>query len=316
MFAILRVQKIKSRADAVCMTMHGKRADRGTHYDRNRTHLNRHWTPDPVDAPPDWNAAIDATVARLGARRRKGATLAAHFLVSATPEFFADDGGGLDIKKAHAWAEDVLRAFQERYPDQIALARLDLDESSPHMDVVVVPVYAKKTKYTCVLTVSYRQVFAGDDKYEAQTRLAELQDWFADAMSNWGLKRGRPKAQTQREHLTHQEYAERQKQREIALQQELKHARAIRAQNEAQRSDLTAAAHRLQAEARKRQLLLDEAQKHFRTTLKMLAGVRAKAAELAEIEDDYLTNVAAYKTLSWVDETVENLQQVQPTDRG
>lgn len=215
-YAILRVERIKSRSDLHAATRHGRREDAGQHYDPERTPFNRHWSANRVTKPVDWATGVDAAVTRMGAECRKAATVAAEFFVGASSAYFDPPAGTnapFDMVKVTAWEEATMAAFYERFGKGVVAARLDLDEGSPHMAICVLPTYTKTTKHKQGTVVSYRKVFGGEDRQEARETLIELQDWYAAEMAPLGLRRGVPKAVTGREHLTHQEYA-RRRQRE------------------------------------------------------------------------------------------------------
>jgi hypothetical protein len=225
-FAILRVQRLKTRRDLHAATRHGRREDGGQHYDRTRTPFNLHWAAGPVVGPVDWAEGVDCAIRRLGAKCRKGAPVAAEFFVGASPEYFdpvGDAGGHFNMARVMAWAEATMAAFYERHGEAVVAGRLDLDEGSPHMAICVLPVYTKTTRYTRTVVVSYRKVFGGETKQEARDRMIELQDWYAEKMAPLGLVRGIPKTITGRTHLSHHQYARKRRQedeaRALALRQ-------------------------------------------------------------------------------------------------
>ncbi len=249
-FAFLRVERIRRVIDAANATRHGLRIDNGSHYDRSRTHQNRHWyRGQETDHPVDWLAAIRETAEALGARFRKGAPLAAELILEASARWFENPVTGTwDMNRINLWVEFNLRALEARYPGMMAAARLDLDEGTPHLAVAIVPVVVKKTKHTSTRVVSYRKIFGGDDKLEARRRMIALQDWYADAMAPLGLVRGTPKAVTAREHLTHQQYAARMASIETTLAASLQDATRKVKELEEQLATLSAAKSKLERE--------------------------------------------------------------------
>lgn len=226
-YAILRVQRVKSRSDLHAATRHGRREDAGQHYDPERTPFNRHWSACPVLGPVDWATGVDAAVTRMGAECRKGAAVAAELFVGASSAFFDPPAGAnapFDMAKVTAWEEATMSALYERFGERVVAARLDLDEGSPHMAICVLPTYTKTTKHKRTTVVSYRKVFGGENRQEARETLIELQDWYAAKMAPLGLSRGVPKAVTGRTHLTHQEYARRRRQEDEARAEALRKA--------------------------------------------------------------------------------------------
>lgn len=87
-YAILRVKRVKTKADLAGATRHGRREDTGTHFDPERTPYNLHWSACQVTKPVDWVYGVERAVARTGATTRQGATVAAEFLVAASPQYF------------------------------------------------------------------------------------------------------------------------------------------------------------------------------------------------------------------------------------
>lgn len=219
-YAILRVQRLKSKADLDGATRHGQRADSSTHFDPERTPFNMHWAAGRVTGPVDWNQAVQDTFDRFGVTPRKKAPLAADFLVTASPEYFSpvSDEKHFNMDRVIAWADAVLAAFHERFPRMVAAARLDLDEGNPHMSICVVPIYWKVTKHSAKYAVSYRKIFGGDTRSAASDNMSGLQDWFAEKMAPLGLTRGVRKRVTGRSHESHQEYARRRRILDEALQ--------------------------------------------------------------------------------------------------
>jgi len=237
-FAILRVQRLKSKSDLDGGTRHGRREDTGTHFDPERTPFNEHYGATRVVGPVDWADAVEWSATRLGAVFRSGATKAAEFFVGASPEYFAPREGEpfFNMDRVYAFRDGVLAAFYERFGERVVLARLDLDEGTPHVTIVVLPVYEKKTKHKTQLTVSYREEFGGQNRLEARAKLIELQDWIARKLEPIGLVRGVSKAVTGREHLTHHQYARRRRiedeARKTALEEAEQRVADLRRQNE------------------------------------------------------------------------------------
>ena len=228
-YAVLRINRLKSKSDLDGATRHGKREDTGTHFDPERTQYNEHFGACRNAGPVDWAEMVKAALERRGAIARKGATVAAEFFVGASPEFFAPRAPEphFNMDRVREFADAVLSAFYERFGDMVVAARLDLDEGSPHMSICVVPIYDKVTKDKTQPTVSYRKVFGGNSRLEARDNLIELQDWFAEKMAPLGLERGRPKAVTHREHLSHHQYAKRRREEDEARAKALKEAQDL-----------------------------------------------------------------------------------------
>lgn len=226
-YAILRVERLETYKDVDNATEHGRRADSGTHYDPARTALNRHWLgTERVAEPVDWGRAIKDAVRDQQLHVRGNGAVAAELLLAASPDFFIGEDGEIDAEKLDRWLEANLAWLDQRFPGMVLAVRLDLDEASPHLAVLVLPIYEKTTRHTAARAVSYRKVFCGADKAETSARMVALQDDYAAAMAPLGLERGVPKAITGREHLTHQQYVTRKIREDEARRQALATAAA------------------------------------------------------------------------------------------
>lgn len=209
-FAILRVQPLRSWSAVEAMSRHGRREVVDVeHCDRQRSGLNRagsQWAD-----PNDVRACVEAAAAHHGARWRKGAPRASHVLVTASPSFFrpADPGavGTWDQARLDNWLAANLEWASRRWPNQIACWRLDLDESTPHCDIFVVPINHYRTRGGReVSEVSHRTAFGS-----SRRSFAELQDAYAKEMAPLGLARGRPRSVTKAYHVNPGEYRRRLK---------------------------------------------------------------------------------------------------------
>ena len=245
----IRVKPLKQWSDVSNATRHGKREDPAKHVDRVRTHLNQHWrsmtdpeNPEkrrlfPQAEPVDIAEAFRDLAQHRGAKWRKGAIVGTEMLFIASPGFFGPPGPRRD-EKARRWAEDCLRAVMKRYPRQIAAARLDLDETTPHFSVFMLPTYRKeyagterKSTRKPRLTISHNQTFGTPES------LSALQDWAAEAMQEAGhaLERGEPKATKGADHTTPAEGRRRLQEAEGA-------ARGIRKAAEAEAAQIVSQA--------------------------------------------------------------------------
>jgi hypothetical protein len=200
-YAILRVKPLKSWSQISAMARHGRRLGEDMdHIDRMRSPINRSGSDWHADAG-DLRACIQAVAAHHGAKPRKGAPLGSHLLLTASAGYFRpDDPGALgtwDPARLEAWLSANLKWVRERWPQRVAAWRLDLDESTPHLDVFLVPVHQWKTRGGKTLTqVSHRSAFGS-----SRRSFTLLQNDYAAAMAPLGLKRGRPRSVTGAVHV-------------------------------------------------------------------------------------------------------------------
>lgn len=245
----VRIKPLKQWSDVSNATRHGAREDPAKHVDRSRTELNMHWRsmPNPEngkkrmmsrqDGPVDIAEAFRDLAEYRGAKWRKGAIVGTEMLFIASPGFFGPPGQQRD-EKARKWAQDCMLAAMKRYPRQIAACRLDLDETTPHFSVFLLPMYQKeyagKTRKSTRkprLTISHNQTFGTPES------LSALQDWAAEAMQEAGhaLERGEPKATKGPDHTTPAEGRRRLQEANEAAEQVVAdaHAQATQIRTEA-----------------------------------------------------------------------------------
>lgn len=214
----VKVKPLTQWSDVSNATRHGRRDDPAKHVDRSRTHLNQHWIAAKItkkDGTVQWGMnkseeavdiaeAFKATAEGANLKWRKNAIVGTEMLFIASPGFFGPPGAARN-KKAEEWSLDCLRAAMKKYPGQIAAARLDLDETTPHFSVFLLPAYAKsyggekrQSTRKPKPTISHNQVFGKPEQ------LSALQDWAAAEMKAAGhkLERGNPKTTKGSDYLT------------------------------------------------------------------------------------------------------------------
>lgn len=285
-YIAVRVKPLKKWSDVANATRHGRREDLARHVDRSRTHLNRHWAVtgtcefEEHPEPADIEVAFNITAGIAGANWRKGAIVGTEMIFIASPEYFNDyesewdalDGkpGKLNVQRANEWAEDCLAAAQAKFPGQIAAARLDLDEKTPHLSVFMLPMYEKsyegqkrhsERQRRPRKAISHNQVLGSPDK------LSALQDWITDEMQARGrkeLRRGRRKLTKGPDHLTPAEgrrlIAEARKEAERIMQ-------AATVEVERMRAEQAAEVEELRDAVRQRDALIETIRTVLRQTL-------------------------------------------------
>lgn len=204
-FIALRVRPLKKWSDVAAATEHGQRIRNVAHVDLSRSHLNTHWVHDAkagglvrTDAPADITACLRRRANQIGARWHKTAIVGTEVMFIASPDFFQTSDGDCDHARAHHWAETCLRAWQGLFPGQSVCARLDLDETTPHLSVFFLPLHGRryrsasralKAPKAVNLKVSHNKTFGEAKGPEV---LSMLQNWIADEMqiAGFDLHRG------------------------------------------------------------------------------------------------------------------------------
>ncbi len=204
----IRIAKIRTRTDAGGATRHGRRGKGVKNVKRERSHLNAHWVVDlggkihRVPEPINVGQSLVDRAEELKAAFRSNGAIGSEAIIWTGGDYLSCETE-MDRLKAVSFAEDAIEAMVKKYGKRVIGARLDLDETSPHVSVFLLPVYVKdhggelRKSTGRKLSVSHNKVFAG-----GPDGMARLQDWIAEAMQAAGhdLVRGRPASETGRLH--------------------------------------------------------------------------------------------------------------------
>ena len=176
--AILRTAKLKS-ASAIrgC----------GTHNARTRPTPNANSKIKNevlVDGGKDVYETVMQHIKESGVKRkiRANAVLAQEIFLSASPEYFRTDpaaAGTWNQKKMEKWRDASFDFLKKKYGKNLVDCRLHLDESTPHMHAIIVPIVQGKKG----AKLSAKECFGKKD-------LTKLQDEYPRAVSHLGLERG------------------------------------------------------------------------------------------------------------------------------
>lgn len=115
------------------------------------------------------------------------------------------DNSHLERKEGiEKWAKDMYNYIAGKYgEDNIAAFVVHLDETTPHAHCIVVPIdQAGK--------LSFKNVFAGSDKYEFSKRTKQLWDEAAHIAEKYGMKRGDDKLTTGAKHKSYLQWMREQ----------------------------------------------------------------------------------------------------------
>lgn len=102
------------------------------------------------------------------------------------------------------WAQDMYNFMARKYGEEnIAAFVVHLDETLPHVHCTIVPINAAGK-------LSYKEIFAGKDKYEYSQRTKQLHDELAEVNRKWGLERGDSIAVTGAQNKTYLQWLKEQ----------------------------------------------------------------------------------------------------------
>lgn len=206
-FSAVRIQKIKGIEGFGAIERHGKRQDASSlsRCDMSKTPNNLAWSLS--DDPLSVTGALAKRREALGKAKTYGkAAVGGHLLCVVSPEWVAATGDIHDPKNprntaifnaAKSWAEKSFGV------GSVISCRMDLDESGGGVvDVVVVPEMRKKVGGKEVSYLALNKAF--EKEFGKKRSYSKMQDSWAEYCQQHldkSLQRGKPKSETQREHV-------------------------------------------------------------------------------------------------------------------
>lgn len=169
-YAVFRVEKIKTRAGLGSRAAHNLRVNptAAPHADPAKKSQNRTAGARTVEAV---QTALDKRLSSLAKPPRSNAVLAVELMLTASPEWFAA-GGDLQAwaKATHAW---ISTEFGQ---ENILTVSLHRDESTPHIQALIVPIHDGKLRAA--------------HWFDGPKKLSELQTRYHRNVASLGLRRG------------------------------------------------------------------------------------------------------------------------------
>ena len=167
-YAIMRAKKLANMGSVAASMQHCYR-ERETHNaDQERTPDNQHLVAKSTDE------AMGKLRALLPEKRRKDAVLAVEYVMTASPEWFAQ----ATPEQEKAFFQRSLQWLVDKYgADRIVTASIHRDEATPHLSAFVVPLTQDKR-------LSAKEFIGSRDKMRAD------QTSYAGCVADLGLERG------------------------------------------------------------------------------------------------------------------------------
>lgn len=177
-YVVCRAEKLKTAGNVGGSAAHIQRTRPTPNADPDRTGLNRVLVGAAGDDIP---ALVRARIADYGLKTRKNSVLAFEVILSASPDYFRPEApevsGTWDAARLEPWVDASQKWLREKYGSRLISAVLHLDEETPHIHAVVVPV-DEKNSLNC-------RAFLGNRKL-----LSQLQTDAGNAFKHLGLDRG------------------------------------------------------------------------------------------------------------------------------
>ncbi|MFB2839835.1 MobV family relaxase [Floridanema evergladense] len=175
--AILRIKKLKSWRSLGVAASHDMRSFPTVNADSSRgmVLLAGEGTSDGV---------VNLAFQKVGEQKiRKNAVVAVEIVLGVSSEYFRPDSphsyGEWDIERLKVWQEVSNQWLKEQLKDNILQTTLHLDEASPHIHCLWIPLSEKgKLSY-------YQTPFGG-----SRNNLSKIQDSYAAAVAKLGIERG------------------------------------------------------------------------------------------------------------------------------
>lgn len=183
-FAIMRNNKIKTKAAVAASLKHNFREQETPNADPQKTGQNQHLPG--RESTEQALAYLDDRLATLERKPRANAVLAVEYLVTASPEWMAKASKADEkefFKQAGKWITDKYGA------ENVITASIHRDETTPHMAFYVVPI-----------TDDGR--LSAKDHIGNREKMRSDQDSFAAAVEHLGLKRGIKGSKAQHEKIS------------------------------------------------------------------------------------------------------------------
>ncbi|WP_285711110.1 plasmid recombination protein [Erythrobacter oryzae] len=168
-------------------------------------------------------------LAQCGIKAAEGQVVAVEYMITASPEWFH----GKDPKEYSDWINSSLKFINDRHPRGVLSAKLHLDESTPHLHVICMPLYedivrkrgarpktpeavARRAMEEAlapkVWRLSYDRVM-GNSRYA----LRDMQDQYHRHVQHLGLARGEDTVGQNKRHIPLKELRRQLEEREREL---------------------------------------------------------------------------------------------------
>ena len=148
-YAIIRHNKLRSLAALGAVGMHNGRLKEEGNVDGSRSHLNRHIDGHGNKLEPGRGWLIKPVRDRLkelDVKVRSNAVLAIEVMMTTSPDWWEEFPEGSPERKARgaAWMREQVAYVKERFgADNVVAISLHLDEKTPHVHAVVMPLVQK-----------------------------------------------------------------------------------------------------------------------------------------------------------------------------
>ena len=181
-FAIIHVEKLRNLGKIDAAEKHNFRLISVINADERKALSNVNFR----ESPEKLAKKVTARLAKLGIKPRGDSIQAYEMLMTFSPEMREK----IDEK---TWALANLKWAEDRYgADNILHATMHYDEKTPHLHLIITPVieYSGQRNFTNQNRLSFKEIFGGKLLSDTKKKLSKLQSDYAEAMAEFGLRRG------------------------------------------------------------------------------------------------------------------------------
>lgn len=183
-YVVCRIAKLKTLGNIAGAAAHNARIRPTPNADPEREHLNR-----TLLGSGDGLADVRDKLDQVTGKIRSNAVLAVEMVLTASPEWFT--AGGSVLGRVDSYCEAALAALLDRYGNRLAAVELHMDEDTPHLHAILVPL---EDKPDGTVNLNCRGLFGGAAKLRA------LQTWAGVWGQAIGLERGKTRVEEAEAH--------------------------------------------------------------------------------------------------------------------
>lgn len=187
-FAILRTKKIKDATAVTQAEKHNLRIKYAGNVDPSKSHLNRILYDEfnIQSGEKNLNQCLTEYYKEKKVSQKKNSVQMMEFVLTASPKFFKDAAP----EKVSKWADHQIEFFKKKFGDQFKLAVLHLDETTPHIHVMISTEQKSIKKYKNQFGEFHKEGWSLNVKRYDRNFLIDLQTEYAEHNSKFGLQRG------------------------------------------------------------------------------------------------------------------------------
>jgi hypothetical protein len=183
-FAILRLNKLKTFGNIGGLSAHIERTMDCPNADKSLQHLNQKFV-----GTGNLCADVQTRIESAGVKPQTDSVLAVEFLMSASPDYFKEGFSGSRKSKLENFCRNSKVWLKQNFGEEnLVEMTLHMDESTPHIHAVIVPIVEKKVKIGRSIKREVTQNrLTASDFFDGREKLSDLQTSFAQFH---GLERG------------------------------------------------------------------------------------------------------------------------------